>query len=103
MTNYRVLKDKGVYILITYGAPIYRLNLLKDSCLWTIKLHVIEKLVLEESAEHPKWKLTDPVPLDGDGSSMETALGKNPDVHYVYICTKDESLKAGPKHGVIVE
>ncbi|KAM4116681.1 hypothetical protein ACJW30_02G068200 [Castanea mollissima] len=100
---WRVLKDKGVYILITYGAPIYRLNLLKDSCLWTIKLHVIEKLVLEESAEHPKWKLTDPVPLDGDGSSVETVLGKNPDVHYVYICTKDESLKAGPKHEVIVE
>lgn len=47
-----------------------------------------EKLELEESAEHPKWKLTDPVPLDGDGSSVETVLGKNPDVHYVYICTK---------------
>uniref|UniRef100_A0A5B7BKG8 Methyltransferase type 11 domain-containing protein n=1 Tax=Davidia involucrata TaxID=16924 RepID=A0A5B7BKG8_DAVIN len=37
----RVLKDKGVYILITYGAPIYRLRLLRDSCSWTVKLHVI--------------------------------------------------------------
>ncbi|GMY28011.1 EEF1A lysine methyltransferase 4 [Fagus crenata] len=101
---WRVLKDKGVYILITYGAPIYRLHLLRDSCLWTTKLHVIEKLVTEESSEHPKWKLTDPVPLDDDGSNVECSAWKEPhDVHYVYICTKDESLKAGPKHEVVVE
>lgn len=31
----------SIMLQITYGAPIYRLNLLKDSCLWTIKLHVI--------------------------------------------------------------
>ncbi|XP_062172478.1 uncharacterized protein LOC133877174 isoform X2 [Alnus glutinosa] len=100
---WRVLKDKGVYILITYGAPTYRLHLLRDSCLWTIKLHVIEKLVSGESPEHPIWKLTDPVPLDDDGSSVEAVLGQNPDIHYIYICTKDLSLKAGPKHEVAVE
>ncbi|XP_021889478.1 methyltransferase-like protein 13, partial [Carica papaya] len=38
---WRVLKEKGVYILVTYGAPVYRLRLLKESCSWTIKLHVI--------------------------------------------------------------
>ncbi|KAJ8421643.1 hypothetical protein Cgig2_020745 [Carnegiea gigantea] len=37
----RVLKDKGIYILITYGAPSYRLDLLKSSCKWKIKLHII--------------------------------------------------------------
>ncbi|MCH80605.1 methyltransferase-like protein 13-like, partial [Trifolium medium] len=38
---WRVLKNKGVYILVTYGAPQYRLRLLRESCSWTIKLHVI--------------------------------------------------------------
>ncbi|XP_015574704.1 EEF1A lysine methyltransferase 4 isoform X2 [Ricinus communis] len=94
---WRVLKDKGVYILVTYGAPVYRLCLLKESCLWTIKLHVIEKLLSGGDSEHPVWELTNPVPLNDDGSSVEAALGKNPDVHYIYICTKDESLKAGQK------
>lgn len=50
-----------------------------------------EKLVSGESSEHPIWKLTDPVPLDDDGSSMEAVLGQNPDIHYIYICTKVDS------------
>uniref|UniRef100_A0A803KU59 Methyltransferase type 11 domain-containing protein n=1 Tax=Chenopodium quinoa TaxID=63459 RepID=A0A803KU59_CHEQI len=44
----RVLKDKGVYILVTYGAPSYRLCYLKNSCKWKIKLHVIDKPSDEE-------------------------------------------------------
>ncbi|KAH1232032.1 EEF1A lysine methyltransferase 4 [Glycine max] len=88
MTHYRVLKDKGVYVLVTYGAPLYRLRLLQESCSWTIKLHVIEKLASEEKSDNPFWELTKPVPLNDDGSSVEEALGQNPDVHYIYICTK---------------
>lgn len=91
MTHYRVLKDKGVYILVTYGAPLYRLRLLKESCSWSIKLHVIEKLASEEKSDHPLWELTKPVPLNDDGSSVEEALGRNADVHYIYICTKESS------------
>ncbi|KAF5191839.1 Methyltransferase-like protein [Thalictrum thalictroides] len=94
----RILKHGGVYILITYGAPIYRLSLLRSLCLWTVKLHVIEKFVAERSAEHHKWELVDPVPLNEDGSSVESVLGRNPDVHYVYVCAKDESLRPGMKH-----
>ncbi|XP_061368684.1 uncharacterized protein LOC133311623 [Gastrolobium bilobum] len=86
---WRVLKDKGVYILVTYGAPLYRLRLLKESCSWTIKLHVIDKLASEDQFDHPVWELTNPVPLNDDGSSVEEALGRNPDVHYIYICTKE--------------
>jgi SAM-dependent methyltransferase len=89
----RVLKKNGVYILITYGAPSYRLKLLRQSCSWTIKLHVIEKVLVERSSEQPKWELTNPVPLDDDdGSSVETLLGKNLEVHYIYVCIKDDSL-----------
>ncbi|CAH2053478.1 unnamed protein product [Thlaspi arvense] len=91
--NYRVLKDKGVYILITYGAPNYRLRLFKDSCSWTTKLHVIDKSLTEQQLETPKWELTKPIALDDEENSVESAIGKSPDVHYIYVCTKDESLK----------
>ncbi|KAJ4830902.1 hypothetical protein Tsubulata_044840 [Turnera subulata] len=100
LTNYRVLKDKGVYILVTYGAPVHRLQLLKDSSPWDIKLHVIDKLLSEGDSEKPKRELTVPVPLDANGSSLEEALGINPDVHYIYVCTKDEP---NAKHDVAVQ
>ncbi|KAE9591073.1 hypothetical protein Lal_00021498 [Lupinus albus] len=87
---WRVLKDNGVYILVTYGAPLYRLRLLRDSCSWIIKLHVIEKLASEDKSDNnPVWELTKPVPLNDDGNSVDEALGQNPDVHYIYICTKE--------------
>ncbi|XP_028060901.1 EEF1A lysine methyltransferase 4 isoform X2 [Camellia sinensis] len=101
----RVLKDKGVYILITYGVPISRLRLLRDSCSWTIKLHVIgqlkslcNKLMSEGGSGHQKWELTSPIPLDDGGSSVEAALGKNPDVHYIYVCIKENSLRPSLDH-----
>ncbi|GMJ12327.1 hypothetical protein like AT3G17365 [Hibiscus trionum] len=89
----RVLKDKGVYILITYGSPVYRLGLLKESCAWSIKLHVIAKFGPEGSSEQPMRGLTDPIPLDENGSSVEDVLGKNPEVHYIYVCTKEPKAK----------
>ncbi|XP_057992426.1 LOW QUALITY PROTEIN: uncharacterized protein LOC110632912 [Hevea brasiliensis] len=101
--NYRVLRDKGVYILVTYGAPVYRLRFLRESYLWRIKLHVIEKLFSGGVSEHPIWELTNPVPLGDDGNSVEVTLGKKPDVHYIYVCTKDESLKPDQKHNVTVD
>lgn len=99
----RVLKDKGVYILITYGAPNYRLPLLRESVPWTIKLHVIGKSLGDESSEHEKWELTTPVPLDGDGSSMEAALGMNTSVHYIYVCTKDDASRSELEHEEPIE
>ncbi|XP_039020676.1 EEF1A lysine methyltransferase 4-like [Hibiscus syriacus] len=86
---WRVLKDKGVYILITYGAPVYRLGLLRESGGWSIKLHVIAKLAQEGTSDQQARELTNPVPLDESGSSVEDVLGKNPDVHYIYVCTKE--------------
>ncbi|KAJ9154656.1 hypothetical protein P3X46_027972 [Hevea brasiliensis] len=100
---WRVLRDKGVYILVTYGAPVYRLRFLRESYLWRIKLHVIEKLFSGGVSEHPIWELTNPVPLGDDGNSVEVTLGKKPDVHYIYVCTKDESLKPDQKHNVTVD
>lgn len=55
--------------------------------MWPYSLLYAEKLVTEGKSDKP-WKLTDPIPLDDDGGSMESVLGKNPDVHYIYVCTK---------------
>ncbi|KAL9240756.1 hypothetical protein vseg_014939 [Gypsophila vaccaria] len=88
----RVLKDKGVYILITYGVPSYRLDLLRNSGSWNIKLHIIEKVVTGVRNEDcHKWELTNPFPLDEDGKSLEDVFGKDPEVHYIYVCTKGNS------------
>uniref|UniRef100_A0A0D9X9S9 Methyltransferase type 11 domain-containing protein n=1 Tax=Leersia perrieri TaxID=77586 RepID=A0A0D9X9S9_9ORYZ len=72
----RILKDKGVYILITYGDPSYRLRLLKDLQLWTVKLHIIDRW---ERSREPPWELTKPLPLDGDSTSVVSLLGPKPD------------------------
>lgn len=88
MTNYRVLKKEGVYILITYGIPAYRLRLLRESHSWAIKLHVIDKHLAGESSKGDTWELTQSVPLNSDGSLKEGSPLENMDVHYIYVCTK---------------
>ncbi|KAI3717653.1 hypothetical protein L1987_69407 [Smallanthus sonchifolius] len=84
----RVLKKEGVYILITYGIPTYRLCLLRESHSWAIKLHVIDKVHPGESSKAETWELIRPVPLNSDGSLSEGNLVENMDVHYIYVCTK---------------
>ncbi|KAK1385514.1 Methyltransferase-like protein 13 [Heracleum sosnowskyi] len=91
----RVLKANGVYILVTYGAPNYRLHLLREGHSWSIKLHVIGKAFLEASSEHQAQELTSPVPLNDETS---LTAGKTPDVHYIYVCIKDDSrVRLGSK------
>ncbi|KAG6471277.1 hypothetical protein ZIOFF_072388 [Zingiber officinale] len=98
----RVLNDKGVYILITYGDPSYRLNLLRGVELWNINMHVIELIIVpplpllflpdrtEKTPGQKAWELTTPLPLNEDGSSVSAVLGSNPEVHYIYVCIKGE-------------
>lgn len=58
-----------------------------------------DKLGSEDKSEHPIWELTNPVPLNDDGSSAEALLGNNPDVHFIYICTKvgDNKFPISPR------
>ncbi|KAL8256290.1 hypothetical protein R6Q59_031357 [Mikania micrantha] len=84
----RVLKKEGVYILITYGVPAYRVHLLRESHSWDIKLHVIDKVHPGESSKADTWELTRPVPLNSDGSLREADQLEKMDVHYIYVCTK---------------
>lgn len=88
ITNYRVMKKGGVYILITYGIPSYRLRLLRESHSWAIKLHVIDKLLPGESSKRETWELTCPIPVNNDGSFRESGSLEKMDVHYIYVCTK---------------
>lgn len=47
-----------------------------------------EKTLIEESTTPPSWEVTKPVPLEECGS-LEAVTGlKNPNVHYIYVCTK---------------
>ncbi|WRX30996.1 hypothetical protein QQP08_023483 [Theobroma cacao] len=112
---WRVLKDKKVYILIIYGAPVYHLGSVKrvmhlehkTACdsfqsiyfvimllLWGLRVvyHVV-KFGLEGSSEQPIRELTNHVPLEEGGSSVEDVLGKNLDVHYIYVCPKEAKAK----------
>ncbi|GJN04024.1 hypothetical protein PR202_ga21532 [Eleusine coracana subsp. coracana] len=82
----RILTETGVYILITYGDPSYRLRLLKDMQHWAVKLHVIDRW--ERSSNQNKWELTKPLPLDEHSTSLVELLGPKPDVHYIYVCVK---------------
>ncbi|KZV33655.1 hypothetical protein F511_12354 [Dorcoceras hygrometricum] len=82
---YRVLKENGVYILITYGSPLYRLSLLRESCSWAIKLHTIEKLTSGNSSDDQNKELMFPIPFDSMGVAD---FIKNTDVHYIYVCIK---------------
>lgn len=51
-------------------------------------LHV-GKAFVEASSEHQAQELTSPVPLNDDTS---LTVGKNPDVHYIYVCIKVSSI-----------
>ncbi|EOY16905.1 S-adenosyl-L-methionine-dependent methyltransferases superfamily protein [Theobroma cacao] len=107
---WRVLKDKEVYIMIIYGALVYHLGSVKrvmhlehkTACdsfqsiyfvimllLWGLRV----KFGLEGSSEQPIRELTNHVPLEEGGSSMEDVLGKNLDVHYIYVCPKEAKAK----------
>ena len=47
---YRVLKQNGVYIIVSYGQPEYRLNYLeKPEYEWTVKVHQIPKPTITSS------------------------------------------------------
>ena len=66
---------------------------------WLTVTTYAEKLLSEESSGHKKWDLTSAIPLDDNGNSVEAALGKNPDVHYIYVCIK-VSLTSSLSHHI---
>lgn len=87
----RVLKPRGVYILITYGGPRVRMPHLKAPESWTITLHVVAKPGSRRALETPSWAVTDPIPMNDDGSLGPGFHCEDPDLHYIYVCIMDPS------------
>uniref|UniRef100_A0A6N2NI41 Uncharacterized protein n=1 Tax=Salix viminalis TaxID=40686 RepID=A0A6N2NI41_SALVM len=73
-------------------APCYSIDSNEFEKLLVLLSVMADKLLSEEGSEHPIQELTNPVPIDDSGSSVEAVLGKNPDVHYIYVCTKTGTL-----------
>ena len=73
----RVLKPKGIFIIVSYGVPDNRLNYIEkeDSYSWIVTVHTVPKPTVSAAA----------VP------SAEDANG----VHYIYVCSKGGSAEEG--------
>jgi SAM-dependent methyltransferase len=97
----RVLRPGGVYMLITYGDPRVRLSHLKgaEKVDWTIVLHVIPRPGSKRAAESSSRVITDPVFLNEDGSLGPQFSLEDPDLHYVYVCTKEKKEEDDKKKG----
>ncbi|CAM6087950.1 unnamed protein product [Calypogeia fissa] len=87
----RVLRPGGVYMLITYGDPRVRLSHLKSPEVnWSIVLHVIPRPGSKRAAQSSSRVITDPVLLSEDGTLGPQFALEDPDLHYVYVCTKEK-------------
>ncbi|CDJ56055.1 hypothetical protein, conserved [Eimeria maxima] len=65
----QVLKPGGVYMMISYGLPVFRLNHLQKKELgWTVDVQTLEKPSLNPPAAEVEGK---------------------PELHYIYICKKE--------------
>lgn len=114
------------FMQITYGDPNVRFYLLKEQEIWNINLHVIginqlwtfhlvvhsnhSTLIfyadrIEKPSGKPIWDLMKPVPLGEDGNfDSYNILGKNAEVHYIYVCTKvSQSISLESKPWEIVD
>ncbi|OAE22963.1 hypothetical protein AXG93_2997s1270 [Marchantia polymorpha subsp. ruderalis] len=90
----RVLKPGGVYMLITYGDPRVRMSHLKGPEMnWSIALHVIPRPGSKRAAESSSRVITDPLLLNDDGTLGPQFGLEDPDLHYVYVCTKEAPVK----------
>ncbi|CAM6028268.1 unnamed protein product [Sphagnum balticum] len=86
----RVMKPKGVYILITYGDPRVRLPYLKTTEFqWEITLYVIPRPSSTKAIEPSSRIFTDPVYVCEDNTLGPQFNLDDFDWHYVYVCTKE--------------
>nr|GMD73996.1 methyltransferase-like protein 13 [Ipomoea batatas] len=92
----RVLKDEGKYILISesQNCEVLDVLLLCGGCTSYLLLHKVQST---GSSHQQKWELTSPIALDKDVSSVESVLGPNPGVHYIYVCVKKRKKKTYTK------
>lgn len=70
---HRVLSKNGVYLVISYGQPEFRLSYLeKPEYEWTVKTQQVAKPTIASSI------------------SIASDEKETPNVHYIYICRKGD-------------
>ncbi|XP_058006996.1 uncharacterized protein LOC110667983 isoform X2 [Hevea brasiliensis] len=99
----RLLKPRGIYMLITYGDPTVRmLHLSRPVYNWKIILYIIPRPGFERPAgsSSPRSFL-EPVPITEKGLIPADFVLEDPDSHFIYVCKKmDETteLHSIPDH-----
>ncbi|KAH0726052.1 hypothetical protein KY284_001917 [Solanum tuberosum] len=97
----RLLKNGGVYMLITYGDPRARMPHLNRSVFnWKIELYIIPRPGFQKPDDPPSnvKPCLEPIPLTEKGLLPEDYIMEDPDSHFIYICTKvDESVELSNK------
>lgn len=92
----RLLKPRGVYMLVTYGDPTVRVpHLNRPVYSWKIKLYIIPRPGFQKSASSTSSAATsfvEPVPINEKGQLPADYVLEDPDSHFIYICEKMDEL-----------
>ncbi|KAJ4779438.1 S-adenosyl-L-methionine-dependent methyltransferases superfamily protein [Rhynchospora pubera] len=88
----RVLKQGGIYMLITYGAPSARVQYLKQAGLnWKLTLYILSSSRVEEETNGSSSSAElsmEPVPLTENGQLPPGFVLGDLESHYIYVCEK---------------
>ncbi|XP_059311655.1 uncharacterized protein LOC132063214 isoform X1 [Lycium ferocissimum] len=97
----RLLKNGGVYMLITYGDPTSRMSHLNRPVFnWKIELYIIPRPGFQKHGDPPSnvKSCLEPIPLTEKGLLPADYVMEDPDSHFIYICKKmDESVELSNK------
>ncbi|XP_039838489.1 uncharacterized protein LOC120698814 isoform X3 [Panicum virgatum] len=86
----RLLRPHGIYLLITYGAPKERLQLVRQAgCSWSIALYIMPtpRYQSKMSKGAPQSTMEE-VALTEDGQLPPDYVLKDPESNFIYICHK---------------
>ncbi|KAL9424357.1 hypothetical protein AB3S75_036275 [Citrus x aurantiifolia] len=87
----RLLKPRGIYMLITYGDPKARMIHLKWKVYnWKIELYIIARPGFEKpgGCSSSMKSYLEPVPITDDGQLPAEFVLEDPDSHFIYVCKK---------------
>ncbi|KAL6620195.1 hypothetical protein ACP70R_035334 [Stipagrostis hirtigluma subsp. patula] len=89
----RLLQPRGIYLLITYGAPKERVPLLNQAgCRWNIALYIMPtpgyQAKMSKGAPEPTME---EVALTEDGQLPPDYVLKDPESHFIYVCHKSNA------------
>ncbi|OAY44865.1 EEF1A lysine methyltransferase 4 isoform X1 [Manihot esculenta] len=104
----RLLKPRGIYMLITYGDPTVRmLHLSRPVYNWKIILFIIPRPGFERPAGSSSSRsFLEPVPITEKGLLPADFVLEDPDSHFVYVCKKmdeTEELQSIPDHPLMAD